>query len=864
MDKKIKVLWKETPKKGSIEVVYGNLSSIKISKGNGTAKSDIFEFTGVEGTLTLSISNVKVSPGAFATIVRVLSDKNPFSFFLRDALHPDNPIWIPEYGVAVTTCQDKRPYDKIGQDIKNKKALSDFARFASEPEESFESASKKNRDQYCPTWLGISRDIRIFRFGYQESVGYFGRIVPCYHSFRNEKLQNSDILFVIGQGASCRTDIKRHLEDGYMPILRAVQKEQSMNYRITAFASLETQPLTEEAVKGSHYLAAYANSGGNMLKEEDRKAIKKLLDREMHHREEEVVLLTRVEAVNTGKVPCYAWFKTPYTHKTRFNGKGFTLIDKEVIAVTRLNGEPSHDEEISVLVQPGERVVLEMLVPHSPISEKRAMELQKLNFDHHLQYTRRYWEGKIKTAAGFRLPEKPIDESVKAGLLHCDLVAYGKEPDGPVAATIGWYSPIGTESSPIIQYFDSAGWHRLAERSIQFFFERQYKNGFIQNFARYESETGPLLWTAGEHYRYTRDKKWLKKVMPNIKRAVDYILQWRERNKKEEYREKGYYGMVDGKVADPDDYYHSFFLNAGSYIGLKRISEVTEDIEPEYSKRLKREVEEYRRDIRYGFYYSQARAPVVPCGDGSWGPLMPPWVEYNGGITLYADGGRWFSHEAFASRSSLTGPIWLVISEVLSPEEIGTTFMLKTNQFPVTLDNACLSQPYYSRHDLAHIKRREVESFLRCYYNQLTGLMDRETYTFWEHYSGHSQHKTHEEAWFLMQTRWMLYMEKDSSINIFPAVPRRWFEDGKRIEVKNASSYFGRVSFASVSELSDKRTITASFESLSKRKPEKIRIRIPHPDGKKPKKVEGGSYEPHSETVEVAGFKGRCSIRLYF
>ena len=352
--------------------------------------------------------------------------------------------------------------------------------------------------------------------------------------------------------------------------------------------------------------------------------------------------------------------------------------------------------------------------------------------------------------------------------------------------------------------------------------------------------------------------------MPKVKKAANYILEWRERNKKEEYRAKGFYGMVDGKDADPDDFYHSFFLNSGSYVGLKRVAEITEKIDPDYSVKLKKEVVAYRRDIKAGFYHAQARAPVVPVPDGSWAPLMPPWVEYTGGLTLYADGGNWFTHAVFAGRNSLTGPIWLIISEVLDSDEIGASFLLKTNQFPVSLDNASLSQPYYCRHDFAHIKRGEVKAFLKCFYNQWTGLADKETYTFWEHYHGASQHKTHEEGWFLMQTRWMLYLEEGDAINIFPAIPANWLADGKKVEVKNAGSYFGKISFSAVSELSSKNMITVSFECSSKTKPATVKIRVPHPENKKPVKVKGGVFDAESGTVKVGKFKGKCEVTLCY
>ena len=88
-----------------------------------------------------------------------------------------------------------------------------------------------------------------------------------------------------------------------------------------------------------------------------------------------------------------------------------------------------------------------------------------------------------------------------AGLVELAVVleqaAFGLFP-GPLLPTVGWYSPIGSESAPIIQFYDSLGYHQLAERSIQFFLDRQHDDGFIQTFGGYQLETGPLLWSVGD------------------------------------------------------------------------------------------------------------------------------------------------------------------------------------------------------------------------------------------------------------------------------------------------------------------------------------------------------------------------------
>ena len=139
---------------------------------------------------------------------------------------------------------------------------------------------------------------------------------------------------------------------------------------------------------------------------------------------------------------------------------------------------------------------------------------------------------------------------IRAGLLHLDIVSYGLEPEGTVAPTIGVYNPIGSESSPIIQYLDSVGWHDLARRCIQYFLDKQHEDGFIQNFGGYMLETGPALWTMGEHFRYTRDEEWVKADRGQAAQVLRLHPRLARPKQEGGLRGSGY-GMMEGKVADP-------------------------------------------------------------------------------------------------------------------------------------------------------------------------------------------------------------------------------------------------------------------------------------------------------------------------
>ncbi len=854
---KINVLFENPESEGKILVKYGTL----VSSGSFGPASKI----GVE------LDNVNLEPGAFPTIVTVLEKTHPFSFFVRD-VSSEYPVFIPEFGTAVLPEDDSRTYARVAADIAAKGLVSDFGRMENEPEETYENACRFNRDQSCAVWLGLGYDVRMFHVSPQEcsqagghDFQYWGKIYFYNHTFpalepATVPKTRYGILFEIGPGAHCRPHITKRLDSGVLPILHSVQDEQDIQYHVTMFATLENGPLKADAVKGTDAWAALSQTGHSSMSDEEKKQVADLLRKQTEESENQLICVVRVEAVNVSRMPAYAWFRA--AHEGALGELRDGLMNSffhkgKVCSVNRLNGNPLKELETALLIPPGEKAVFEMLVPHSPFTVERAEKLMKMNVEDHLEACRKYWLSKLNAAASIRIPETAIDERLKAGVLHLEINTLGRAESGPLLPCVGWYSPIGTESSPMIQYYDSVGLHDIARRCCDFFLERQQENGFIQNFFNYQSETGPALWSCGEHFLYTHDLSWLKKVTPKLIKACDYLLAWREKNKTEEFRKNGCYGLISGKVADPEDYFHSFFLNAGTYIGLKRMSEVLVHTAPEYAASLAKEMKLYAADIRRAVEYAQGRAPVKPLCDGSWTPTLPPWVEYSGDVSLYADGGGWFTHGSFASRSALCGALYLTIAELFDCSEEPVTFMLKANQHPVTRENAAISQPYYSRHDFAHLMRGEVKLFLKTYYNQLTALQDRQSYTFWEHYYMVSEHKTHEEAWFLMETRWMLYVENGERLDLFKAAPRLWFEPGKSISLENVKSHFGALT---VKTSASENRIVCEFKLEGDSRT--VNVRLPHPEGRHACSCSGGVYDPVTETVTVSGNSGSVTLEF--
>ena len=222
-----------------------------------------------------------------------------------------------------------------------------------------------------------------------------------------------------------------------------------------------------------------------------------------------------------------------------------------------------------------------------------------------------------------------------------------------------------------------------------------------------------------------------------------------------------------------------------------------------------------------------------------------------------------FSHGTVTAPDVLLGPLYLVFCEVLAPEEPVSKMMLDYHSELFYQRNAAFSQPYYSRHNWVQLKLGLTKPFLKTYYNTFSALSDRETYTFWEHVFQVSAHKTHEEGWFLMETRWMLYLEEGQTLKLLPGIPRKWMEDGKQIKLKNVVSYFGPISLQ-VTSNTKAGSIEATIVCDSRTKPHDVIIRLPHPEGKKAVKVLAGTYDADTESVLIKDFNGTATVKVEF
>ncbi len=582
--------------------------------------------------------------------------------------------------------------------------------------------------------------------------------------------------------------------------------------------------------------------------------------------------------MNTAKVPRYAFMRLPQpnvfaipemsVHPIAFKD-GFDAFtgSGRVFMTCTLNGKPFSEVDSSVLLQPGGKAVYLCKIPHRPIPAERAEQLMRTCFDQKLAECVAFWEKKLGRIADIHLPEQRIEEMMKAGFLHLDLVCFGNEPDDAVAPVVGVYTPIGTESTPIIQFIESIGDTKLAERAIMYFIKKQRPDGFMQNFQTYMSETGCALWNAAEHFKYTNDIGWLESVKWNLIRGCDYIMRWAAESYDESLRGRGY-GLIYGKVADCEHPFRSYMLNATTYGGLRSVADVLRIVDPQEADRIGAFAEELKLNILESLYESFAIAPVVPLSDGTWCPTVSLWPELNviGLQSQFSAGGTCYTHGSMVIEDdNLGGGHYLVTNGILPPDSNFIKFISNVFTDMLSIDNVAFSQPYYCLHPYTHIKLGQVGAFLSEFYNNMSALADRETYTFWEHLYQVSPHKTHEEGWFLMRCRWMLYIDDFGELLLLGGVPRAWLENGKIISFDGMASRYGKLSVRVESQLESGRIIgSVRLERNGCAIPKKVSIRIPHPHHLKACEAIGGVYCSTAETVTFDGFDGLAEFELNY
>jgi hypothetical protein len=129
-----------------------------------------------------------------------------------------------------------------------------------------------------------------------------------------------------------------------------------------------------------------------------------------------------------------------------------------------------------------------------------------------------YWKS-ISQRATIRVPDSRWSESFAAIIAHSSLCMNEGAPDVAVMN----YNVFNRDGIYMANIFQKSGNNGLSERAIDYFLSHPF-NGRVQPEA---DNPGQILWVMAEHWKFTRDLDWLRRVYHGAQKLVAMIRYYR-------------------------------------------------------------------------------------------------------------------------------------------------------------------------------------------------------------------------------------------------------------------------------------------------------------------------------------------------
>ncbi len=696
----------------------------------------------------------------------------------------------------------------------------------------------------------------------------------------------NELRYALACGESPRFDygtgrqVRRWLEDGWLPVIHAQWETDGIRYSQAAFATtlMTTIGEGEDARRG----------------------------------DEPLVLLDRIELENTGTEPkaAYLWLETSLKGSMKVDETGVLVLDHPSDGADRpgltpvrgridTNGKgelsyladykPAHpgspDTEMadplaprpvvrySVRLAPGEKHAVRLSIPYIELLDDAELAaLRAQSFDARHDEVVSYWRGRVDEGMQYEVPDPVLNNLFKANLWHV-LITTDRDPGTGLyqqgAATMH-YRTYANETGMVAQSLEMRGLTGEAYRLLQPFPVCQGVKPLPGNFKSkdgllyaahpdaehdpytaqgYNMHHGWALWNLCEHYKWTRDAEWLKTIAPKLISACDWITRERQATKvmNPDGTKPVEWGLAPaGDLEDVEEYLYFYATNAYYYIGLESAAEVLAEIGHPEAKRLARDAADYKADIVESIRESTATSPVVKLRDGTWVPYVPPRAY---ALTHLKEG--WI-------REGLYPALHLMDANVLEPHSPLMDWLLEDLE-----DNVFLSdesgyhvedfekqffdfggfnpQPNLLSNSFAHLRRDEVNQFLRVFWNECWASLYPDTMCFAEWVpnfgkGGGPLYKTPDESKFVHYMRHMLVFEEGDTLKLGMGVPRAWMSDGKTIRIERAATFFGPMDLL-ISSHAGEGYVSAKVTLPSRNPAREAVLRLRHPDGRRMRAV---------------------------
>jgi len=611
---------------------------------------------------------------------------------------------------------------------------------------------------------------------------------------------------VLADGSLCRpligkvmaplnNDVKKTLRDGYLPMVKYdFTAGQFIRYELEMFAVSENQ---------------IGDSTAQWTQEEN------------------FLNLLRVQLSNVREVACKTYFGLEWTNKDLPIESVYEVYQhprvRAIYAKDALLGlvhqsdacQIRHENNrviVQVELEPKGATSFDFCIPFRPyrvsIAEVENV-LSGFHYDECHERTISEWNDLLEQGTQFDIPETKPMETYKASLVN----QFIGMDHGELHAGEGFYDQLYLRDAAYQAIsLLHAGYPAAARKALECFLPHQNEDGqFITQKGQLDAH-GYSLWALVEYYRLTRERLWLLRVYPALKKGVEWLQHMR---RTETDKASPFYGILPNAIADGEylwgGEYHILGYDWWNLRGLQSAAEAARALG--YS----RDAEEWENEFRE---YKQC---IFTALKKTGLDYIPPSYEKMGT--------HWGNLEVIFP-SPLLDPYDPLVTATLDEvrNHFGGGFRDGIIRWSPGRPEPAI-HPYMSQFVTnTHIARGEYEQAIDGFYSFLL-------HTSCTHVFPEGVHYEKREAWnntlphlwaaalYVTTLRNMLVREQDDELHLLSAVPLRWLDAGKRLAISPAFTYFGSVGF----ELNaQEETIRLHVDAPQRNAPNKIVVHMPN------------------------------------
>jgi hypothetical protein len=847
------------PVEGSLEVFNGRIKSISPwhwdSQDKKTGESSFrLSLKGKPKGIIASIySSSESLPGSNdETVITFRSTQGTFSVSMNDI--EKGPVYIPHYNAYVTLATDTVPFSRANP-VSGKTTRE---KILGEPEQSYDRA-RKEIPALDPTSrvgggyidLPLAADASWQKFGFQ----WGGNIIIDRASSKAQGREllrcnwtGNDLRWNVGTGKEpeykrTKDNCQMSVMNDYLPVAQSYWTQGGLNYREEGFATLLRGPLSPVDPGRDEQTPAILMirlTVSNPKNQSDIAHIWLSGNKALNGLSKDGDFL--MDEVGGKKfLRCFM----PSLQK----GAEKTDLVADAEGILRI----IHRQ---IELGPNSSQTLYFYFPFvGDLTAESKGEISALNYYSQKNRVVAYWRDLVAKVSIFNVPERKFNEMSRAIIPHIRM-SVTKDPKSGLfmvpAAAFGYnvypneavfqtllldrMGDFSTSADYLNTFMELQGSVKLpgtftGDQKDVFFGTKVDDNYNMTEPNGYNMHHGTVLWGLARHYLYSGDREWLNKAAPHMIRAANWIIEQRAHTKllDENGKKVTHYGLLPaGALEDAHDWAFWYATNAYACMGMESMAVAFEKAGLPEADFYKREAEAYHKDIRQSIESTSELCPVVRLRNNTFVPYVPSrphqrFRYFGPKKAVYYDRynlGIYPTMRLSATREVLYGSVVLLKAGLIAPDEPMAGWVLDDWEDNITLSTslnlnvhgwvddefwfsrggmvfqANLQNPvgiYLIRKEIPATIRGLYDNFVSCLYPDVNA--HTEEYREWGHGSG-PFYKCPDEARFISQVCDLLYIENKGELWLAAGTPRRWLEAGQNIELKNARTEYGEVSYS--------------------------------------------------------------------